>query len=141
MTTVNIYLSFNGNCEKAFTFYKSVFGGEFNYVGRFKDMPPSEEYPMAEADKERIMHVGLPISKETILLGSDCESNGDFVQGNNFSICINPDSEEEARRIFNALAEGGNVAMPLEKTFWSPLFGMLTDQFGINWMVDIAVEQ
>jgi PhnB protein len=74
-------------------------------------------------------------------LGSDCDSNGNFVQGNNFSICVNPDSEDEARRVFDALAQGGTIAMPLEKTFWGSLFGMLTDKFGINWMVDIAIEQ
>lgn len=141
MTTVNIYLNFNGNCEEAFTFYKSVFGGEFNYLGRFKDMPPSEEFPVAEADKEKIMHVGLPISKETMLLGSDCDNSENFIQGSNFSICVNPDSVEEAHRLFDALSQGGTITMPLGQTFWGSLFGMLTDKFGVNWLVDIAIDQ
>ena len=141
MATVNIYLNFNGNCETAFTFYKSVFGGEFNYICRFKDMPPSAEFAVADADREKILHVGLPISKETTLMGSDCDSKVNFVSGNNFSICVSPDSFEEAQRIFNALADGGKIIMPLEKQFWGALNGMLVDKFGINWMVDMALEE
>jgi PhnB protein len=142
MATVNIYLTFNGNCETAFTFYKSVFGGDFNYIGRFKDMPSAAGCAeVAEADREKIMHVGLPVSKETMLMGSDCDSNTNFVQGNNFSICVTPDSVEDAGRIFNALAVGGKIIMPLEKQFWGSLNGMLVDKFGINWMVDMALEQ
>ncbi len=138
MTTVNVYLSFDGQCEAAFNFYRSVFGGQFNYVGRFSDMPSSDR-PIPDADKNKIMHMGLPISKETMLLGSDVsEAFGSpkIVAGNNFSICVNPSSEDEARRIFDGLAAGGYVAMPMGKTFWDSLFGMLTDKFGINWMVD-----
>ena len=91
MTTVNVYLNFNGNCEDAFNFYKSVFGGEFPYVGRFKDMPPQEGMPPLPKEMEdKIMHVSLPISKETMLMGSDTggEWAPSFVQGNNFSISI-----------------------------------------------------
>jgi PhnB protein len=87
------------------------------------------------------MHVGLPISAETMLMGSDCDGSGNFVQGNNYSICVTPDSAEEARRIFDALSQDGLITMPLEKTFWGSLFGMLIDKFGVNWMVDIAVNQ
>lgn len=141
MTTVNIYLNFSGNCEEAFTFYKSVFGGEFNYIGRFKDMPPVEGCPVPEGYDEKIMHVGLPVSPETMLLGSDCFGAGDIVQGNNFSICVTPADVDEAHRIFNALATGGAVVMPLEKQFWGSLNGMLTDRFGINWMIDYELKQ
>ncbi len=143
MTTVNIYLNFKGNCEEAFNFYKSVFGGEFPYVGRFKDMPKQEGMPaLPEEFMEKIMHISLPISKETTLMGSDTggEWAPKFTQGNNFSVSVNTDTEQEAERIFNALAEGGKVTMPLEKTFWQAYFGMLTDKFGINWMMNCNLE-
>ena len=136
MLSINPYLTFNGNCEEAFNFYKSVFGGEFPYVGRFKDMP--SDHPVSDEQKEKIMHISLPISKETTLMGSD--SSAEFGQatviGNNFSISINADSAEEARRVFEGLSAGGKVTMPLDKTFWGALFGMFTDKFGINWMVN-----
>ena len=138
MATVNVYLTFNGNCEEAFDFYKSVFGGEFPYAGRFKDMPPQEGMPpMSEEMGNRIMHISLPVSKETILMGSDTggEWAKDYTVGNNFSISVNTDSNDEADRIFNGLAEGGQVKMAMDKTFWGSYFGMLTDKFGINWMV------
>ncbi len=142
MATVNCYLSFEGTCEAAFNFYKSVFGGEFTYVGRYKDMP-SPDQPIPDSEKEKIMHVGLPISKETALYGCDVsEVMGGFklIPGNNFSICVSPESESEARRIFDALSAGGTVVMPMEKTFWGSLFGMAVDPFGINWMVDFGLE-
>ena len=136
MATTNTYLNFNGNCEEAFNFYKSVFGGEFNYMGRFGEMPESEEYKVPEADKNKIMHVSLPIGS-SILMGSDCgaEWAPDFRQGNNFSVSINANSKEEADNIFNALSAGGKMTMPLADTFWGDYFGMLTDQFGVNWMM------
>ena len=138
MTTVNVYLNFNGNCEEAFNFYKSIFGGEFPYIGRFNDMPPQEGMPPLPKEMEnKIMHVALPISKETMIMGSDTggEWAPSFQQGNNFSISINTDSKEEADRLFNGLSEGGKVTMPLNNTFWGDYFGMFTDKFGINWMV------
>ena len=137
MTLVNVYLTFNGNCEEAFNFYKSVFGGEFSYIGRFKDMPADESKKMPAADAEKIMHVSLPISKETMLMGSDVggEWAPHFTAGNNFSISINTDSKSEADRLFNGLSAGGMVTMPMNKTFWGDYFGMFTDKFGINWMV------
>lgn len=143
MTTVNIYLTFNGNCAEAFDFYKSVFGGEFPYIGKFKDMPPQEGMPpMSAEDQEKIMHVSLPISKETILMGSDTggEWARGFSQGNNFSISVSTDSIEDAGKIYNGLSAGGQSTMPMGKTFWSPYFGMLTDKFGISWMVSVNGE-
>ena len=137
MTTINTYLTFNGNCEEAFNFYKSVFGVEFSYISKFKDMPEDPNFPIAESDKENIMHVSLPISKEAVLMGSD--TNGDlknnFKQGNNFSISINADNKTEADRLFTELSQDGNIIMPMNKTFWDSYFGMLTDKFGIQWMV------
>ena len=137
MATVNIYLTFDGNCEEAFKFYQSVFGGQIPYMGRFKDMPPDEESQVKPGEENRIMHMSLPISKETILMGSDTggEWASGYSQGNNFSISITADSKEEANKLFKGLSAGGKVTMPLSKTFWSECFGMLTDKFGINWMV------
>ncbi|MEJ8597567.1 VOC family protein [Riemerella anatipestifer] len=138
MTTVNIYLNFNGNCEEAFNFYKSVFGGEFTYVGKFGDMPPQEGMPpMGEVDKNKIMHIGLPIGN-TVLMGSDTggEWAPSFQQGNNFSINITPESKEAADKLFNGLSAGGKVTMPMADTFWGAYFGMFTDKFGINWMIN-----
>jgi PhnB protein len=136
MATTNTYLNFNGNCEEAFNFYKSVFGGEFAYIGRFGEMPKDENYQMPESDSNKIMHVSLPIG-QSVLMGSD--TGGDwapsFLQGNNFSVSISADSKDEADTIFSALAEGGKVTMALENTFWGDYFGMLTDKFGINWMM------
>lgn len=144
MTTVNIYLNFNGNCEEAFLFYKSVFGGEIPYLGRFKDMPPQEGAPPMPAEMgDKIMHVSLPISTETMLMGSDTggEWAPTFVQGNNFSVSVNTDSKEEADRLFDGLSAGGLVTMPMNATFWGDYFGMFTDKFGINWMISFATAQ
>lgn len=142
MATTNTYLTFKGNCEQAFDFYKSVFGGDFNYIGRFGDMPESKDYNVPESKKNQIMHVGLSIGT-SILMGSD--TGGDwaptFVQGNNFSVSVTAESKEEADRIFEALSQGGKITMPLERTFWGDYFGMLTDQFGINWMVSFNEEE
>lgn len=138
MATVNVYLTFNGNCREAFDFYKSVFGGEYPYIGTFGEMPPAEGQEIKQEDKDRIMHVTLPISQETILMGSDSASDhaARLVMGNNFSISINAESREEADRLFNGLSAGGKITMPLSDTFWGAYFGMFTDQFAINWMVN-----
>lgn len=140
MAAVNTYLIFNGNCEDAFLFYKSVFGGEFAYIGKFGEMPPSEDPncpPPSEDEANRIMHVSLPISKETILMGSDSTSqSGDVLFGTNFSVSINTDSKEEADKLFNGLSANGTIIMAMEKTFWGAYFGMFTDKFGVNWMVN-----
>jgi PhnB protein len=137
MKILNPYLTFNGNCKEAFQFYKSVFGGEFSYQSTFGEMPGGENVP--DSVKDKIMHVSLPISKETSLMGSDAsEEFGKIANfGDNISLSIGAETHEEVKNIFNKLSEGGVVTMPLEKTFWSPLFGMLTDKFGINWMISV----
>lgn len=136
MPTTNVYLNFNGNCKEAFAFYQSVFGGEFSFYGTFGEMEPQENYPTAESDKDMIMHVSLPISKETILMGSDTGSNyPDVTFGNNFSIYVDTESKDEANRLFAALSVEGKITMPLEDTFWGSYFGSLEDKFGVNWMV------
>jgi len=144
MTTVNVYLTFNGNCLEAFTFYRSVFGGEFPYVGKFGDMPAQDGMPaIPDSEKGKIMHISLPISKETALMGSD--SSDAFghatIVGNNFSVSINTGSKEEADRLFNGLSAGGKVTMPMNQTFWGSYFGMFTDKFGINWMVSVELKE
>lgn len=123
-----------GNTEEAFNFYKSVFGGEFISIMRFKDTPEKDRVPAN--DQEKLMHVALPIGGN-ILMGTDAlESVGHVVKpGSNMSISVDTKSEEEANKIFNAISTGGKVAMPLEKMFWGALFGMCTDKFGIQWMV------
>lgn len=141
MTTVNVYITFDGNCEEAFKYYQSVFGGEFTFLGRFKDMPPMEDMPPITGDAgEKIMHVSLPISKETILMGSDI--GGDWGAklkiGNNFSVSVSTDSKVEADRLFGELSTGGKVTMPMQSTFWGDYFGSCTDKFEINWMIGFA---
>lgn len=144
MTTVNTYLTFDGNCEEAFLFYQSVFGGEFAYIGRFSEMPSQEGMPPVSKEfLNRIMHISLPISKETALMGSDTgggEWAPDFKQGNNFSMSINTDSKEEADSLYQKLAKDGKPTMPMANTFWGSYFGMLTDKFGINWMISVDTQ-
>lgn len=136
MATVNPYLNFLGNTEEAFNFYKSVFGGEFVAIQRFKETPEADKLPADDQDK--IMHVALPIGNDTILMGTDAlESMGHtIISGNNFSLSIGADSKEEAEKLFQGLAEGGEVEMPLQDTFWGAYFGMAADKFGIKWMVN-----
>ncbi|WP_420150822.1 VOC family protein [Spirosoma sp.] len=142
MATTNTYLHFDGNCEEAFNFYKSVFDGEFNYVGRYEEVPESDDYKVPEKDKNKIMHVSLPIG-ESILMGSDnLEAYGNsFVKGDNFSVSITAETKEEADRIFNSLSVNGQVTMPMNDTFWGDYFGMLVDKFGIQWMMSYNENQ
>ena len=141
MATINPYLTFNGNCEDAFNFYKSVFETDFHFLEKFKNMPKSEN-PISENDLNKIMHVSLPIGGETILMGSDTIENGPKVNsGTNFSISINAKSKEEADKLFNGLSSEGNTIMPLSDTFWGAYFGMFVDKFGIQWMVNFDKQQ
>ncbi|MFO7538985.1 MAG: VOC family protein [Chloroflexota bacterium] len=147
MATIDLYLSFSGNCEEAFNFYKSVFGGDFAVLSRYSEMPGGEEvaedsaHALSDNDGNKIMHIRLPIGEGAALMGSDRPSGGETaVVGDVFSISIAPDSEEEAIRLFNELAAGGQVSMPLEKTFWNALFGEFTDKFGIKWLVNYEYE-
>jgi PhnB protein len=138
MPTINPYLNFNGNTEEAFNFYKSVFGGEFSSVARYsemKDVPGCDQ--ISEEDQTKLMHISLPIGKNNVLMGTDVVES--FKQpkatGNNFSISVNTENKEEANTLFNRLAEGGTVLMAMADAFWGAYFGMLTDKFGIQWMV------
>jgi PhnB protein len=135
MTAVNPYLNFNGNTEEAFNFYKSVFGGEFQALMRFRDNPACGE--IAEADKNKIMHAALPIGNGTILMATDAlESMGQKLNvGNNIYISLSPNSKEEADRVFNGLSQGGKVEMPIQDMFWGDYWGSFADKFGVQWMV------
>lgn len=138
MAQINPYLIFNGTCEAAFQLYKSVFGGEFEMISKFKDMPADENTPkLSEEDGERIMHVSFPISGGNILMGSDSNTqSGDVIFGTNISISINAESREEADKLFNGLSVGGKVTMPMTDTFWGAYFGMFADKFDVNWMIN-----
>jgi len=137
MTTVNPYLVFKGNCEEAFNFYRSAFRGEFRYIGRYKDVPQSDRQTFALETDDKIMHVSLPISAETILMGCDIAETKEqpVVEGNNFSLSVTTDSREEADRLFHELSAGGQIKMPMDQTFWGSYFGVLTDKFGISWTI------
>lgn len=135
MASINPYLYFSGNCEEAFNFYKSIFGSEFSSFQRFKDVP--RENPLPEGEEQWVLHVELPIGKGTVLMGCDSPSaRGNVVSGNNFNISILCDSSEETDRLFTDLSAGGQVSMPLQETYWEARFGMFTDKFGIQWMIN-----
>ena len=144
MSRICTYLNFPRSTEEAFTFYQSVFGGEFSRGGmaRFKDIPPMEGSPaVAEEDKELVMHVELPIIGGHVLMGTDApESMGFKVNaGNNVHIRIEPDSKEETDQLFAALSAGGTVTMPLQNMFWGSYYGTCTDKFGIQWMFNLPL--
>jgi PhnB protein len=134
---VNAYLNFLGNCEEAFNYYKSVFGGEFTFIGKFRDMPPQEGAELSDADNDKIMHVALPIGPHTMIMGSD--SVGEWapstIIGNNIALAIAADSRADADRLYNSLSAGGTQSMPMADMFWGDYYGMCVDKFGINWMV------
>ncbi|MBK7097269.1 MAG: VOC family protein [Sphingobacteriales bacterium] len=137
MASINPYIHFNGNAEEAFTFYKSVFGGEYAAIIRFKDMN-FEGSIHTEKEAEKMMHIALPIGKHDLLMGSDTpEQLGRHNENETRSkISISAESKEEADRIFHALSSGGQVEMPIEDSPWGSYFGMFRDKFGIEWMVD-----
>jgi PhnB protein len=138
MAIANPYLNFPGNCQEAFTFYKSVFGGEFSNVTKFSEMPADPSMPDIEVDPDQIAHMSLPLGDST-LMGSDVPpSMGTVTQGNSTYICLTPDSVEDAEKQFGALCEGGQVEMAFGKQVWGDYFGSCTDRYGIRWMVDVS---
>ncbi|MDB5282627.1 MAG: glyoxalase [Bacteroidota bacterium] len=140
MAALNPYLGFGGNCEEAFNFYKTVFGGEFQTIMRYKEVPA--DMPMPPTEGEKLVHISLPIGKGTILMGSDKPSSmGPVTTGDNFTISITTESNEETTSLFKGLSAGGKVTMPLAKTFYSENFGMLVDKFGVQWMVNFDLNQ
>jgi PhnB protein len=139
VTRLHTYLNFAGNTEEAFNFYRSVFGGDFNSLVRFKDFP-MEGVTIPKEDENKIMHIGLPIGEDDLLMATDTlQSLGqELVQGNNVYISVDPSSREEADRIFNALSEGGEIEMPIADQAWGDYYGSLRDKFGVQWMVNYS---
>jgi PhnB protein len=137
MPIINPHINFNGNAEEAFTFYKSVFGGEFTKVVRLKDLA-SSGFPVADEDKDKIMHIGLPIGKTNVLIGNDVPASlGKVNENENRSkISISAENREEAEKLFHGLSEGGEVEIPISDSPWGTYFGMFRDKYGIEWMVD-----
>jgi PhnB protein len=144
MARVGTYLNFPRNTEEVFNFYKSVFGGEFlGGIARFSDIPAGAGAPpLAEQDKNLVMHVALPILGGHLLMGTDApESMGFNVNfGNNIYISLEPDSKDEARRLFDALSAGGKVSMPLQDMFWGAFYGSCTDKYGVQWMFNVPTK-
>ncbi len=136
MAQINPYINFNGNAEEAFNFYKSVFGGEFAQITRFKDMA-SPEFPIAEREENKIMHIALPIGKN-VFMGNDVpESMGKVNENENRSkISVSADSKEQAEKLFFGLSSGGQIEMPIADSPWGSYFGMFRDKYGIEWTVD-----
>ena len=136
MALINPYINFNGNAEEAFTFYKSVFGGEFTLIKRFKEMA-SSEYPIPEHEGNKIMHIALPIGKN-VLMGNDVPEFMGLVNENEnrSKISVNAQSREEADTLYHGLSAGGTIEVPISDSPWGSYFGMFRDKYGIEWIVD-----
>jgi PhnB protein len=136
MAQINPHINFNGNAEEAFTFYKSVFGGEFAIVMRFKDLS-GPGFPVSENEANKIMHIALPVGKNALMANDVPESMGKTNENENRSkISISAESKEEADKLFNGLSVGGQVEVPIGDSPWGSYFGMFRDKYGIEWMVD-----
>jgi len=137
MKAINPWINFNGNAEEAFTFYKSVFGGEFTKIIRFGDLA-SAEFPVAENEADKIMHIALPIGKNNVLIANDVpEFMGRVNEHENRSkIAVSAESREEADKIFNGLSAGGDVEGTIGESPWGTYAGMLRDKYGIEWIVE-----
>ena len=141
MTTINPYINFNGNAEEAFNFYKSVFGGEFEKIIRFKDIA-GPDFPISENEADKIMRIVLPIGGNTLIANDVPEAIGPVNENENRSkISVNAESREEADRIFAGLSEGGAIEMPMDTSPWGTYFGMFRDRYGIEWTVEVEVSK
>lgn len=136
MTSINPYINFNGNAEEAFNFYKSIFGGEFGPIVRFKDLE-SPEFPVPENDANKIMRIVLPIGQNTLIANDVPEALGPVNENENRSkISVSADSREEAEKIFSGLSAGGEIEMPMDQSPWGTYFAMFRDKYGIEWTVE-----
>jgi PhnB protein len=136
MVQINPHINFNGNAEEAFTFYKSVFGGELTIIMRFKDIS-NPGFTVTENDANKIMHIALPVGKNVLMANDVPESMGKTNETENRSkISISSESKEEADRLFNGLSAGGQIEVPIGDSPWGSYFGMFRDKYGIEWMVD-----
>lgn len=140
MPILNVYLYFRGNCEKAFDFYKSIFGGEYKFIGRYKDISQEARANFPHCTDEQIMHVSLPISKETTLMGADLINSNEEISEtkNGFSLYLHVDNKDEAERIFDALTNDGDVIVPIANQFWGSYYGQCVDKFGISWKISCS---
>lgn len=140
MITINPYIYFNGNCEEAFNFYESVFQKEISSISKYRDVPKPNRTIFQESD-EKIMHVTLPLSKETMLNGSDNSlAYKEMIKYKTFTLIIHTDSKEEVDRIFNKLSENGQIIVPVDLTFWNAYYGHCIDKFGISWKITLQSE-
>ena len=141
MAQINPHINFNGNAEEAFNFYKSVFGGEFLKIMRFKELS-GPEFPVAENEANKIMHIALPIGKNILMANDVPESMGRTNENENRSkISISAESKEEADKLFNGLSEDGKIEVPIADSPWGSYFGMFRDKYGIEWIVDFDPKQ
>jgi len=146
---LNHYLNFQDETEAAFTFYRSVFGGEFSSLIRYGDTPGQQEIDLSDEEKNLILHISLPINEYTELMGSDIndklctEDTPAFRKGTNhyIAIILSANEQDEAKRLYEALSVNGQIEMPLEKTFWGALYSAFTDQFGVQWMINCLLEE
>ena len=133
---LNAYLCFNGQADEAIAFYREALGATVVMKSYFKDMPESEECQLPPGREDKVMHATLQIGESILMVSDGCGSEGPKFE--DFSLSLSPADEAEAKRLFDALSEGGQVQMPLGKTFWSPCFGMVKDRFGLSWMVNVS---
>jgi len=138
MRTMHPYLNFDGQAEEAFNFYKSVLGGEFSFFQKMSDAPESDK--LSESERNRVMHIALPINEHTILMASDCLPSAGHVltAGNNMYIHLAAESRADADKLFNGLSAGGTIEMPMADMFWGDYFGSFKDKFGIQWMINFG---
>jgi len=137
VTKLHSYLNFAGDAQEAFDLYRSVFGGDFSSVVRFKDFP-MEGVTIPEEDADKLMHIALPIGEDSMLMASDVPASfgQQFVEGTNVYVSVHPTSRDEADRIFDALSEGAEIEVPISDQAWGDYFGSLKDRFGVQWMVN-----
>jgi PhnB protein len=135
---ITAYITFNGNTEEAFNFYKTALNGTITGINRFGEAPNSDQ--MSEADRNKIMHIALEAPDNISLMGNDHADfmGGPYQKGNNFALSFHPESREVADRLFNSLSVGGNVIVPLSEAPWGDYFGMFHDKFGVKWMINCA---
>ncbi len=140
MNSLEIYLTFEDQCEAAFNFYAEVFSGEITWISRFSEMPPDPAFPVTDAIKNQVMHATLQLKPGVILMGSD-SGGREIIVGNNYTISVNAASREEVDQFCAALSDGGAVSMPPQEQFWGSYFALCTDKFGINWMFSFELTE
>ena len=144
ITKFNPHVTYNGNCEKAFDFYKTIFGGNYSKVIRYNEMHQESGAPSVPAEVgNQIRHIELPLNNDTLLIGSDNAEHGspELNVGNNLKISITTDERSEGERLFNALSQEGTVKVPFGDSFWGSFYGSLIDKFGIHWLIEVPINK